>query len=183
MTTSTLQECLDRIAAIEHRLARLESLVTHGGLELHNLGVAAPAGDAEIRVEQDHVVHGGSGNDECAFPDLILNFDDEAHTRKPPEKIEARAALEEFPRVLARIRFFWGGSQCEQFLAKLIIDERGNRLGFPMEVMSELMFLARISRILSPPRVTDIWEDQVSLNRGAALPPGGGLALKAAGSR
>jgi len=56
------------------------------------------------------------------------------------------AALEEMPRVCEQVKLLWFYPECEQWLDKLIIDDRGNRSGFRREVMEELLFLARLSR-------------------------------------
>ncbi|HSO07333.1 MAG TPA: hypothetical protein VLW45_08830, partial [Pelomicrobium sp.] len=67
-----------------------------------------------------------------------------------PVRIEARAALEEFPHVVKNLSLEWGYPECEAYIAKLVIDERGNRRGFSMEVMDELLFLSTLLRSRSP---------------------------------
>lgn len=54
-----------------------------------------------------------------------------------------QTALErEFARITEQITLMWGHPELDTFLARLCIDDRGNRKGFPMPVMEELMFLA-----------------------------------------
>lgn len=104
---------------------------------------------------------------EAVYP--VLRFADH-HQPAGPVEIRAKAALEELPRVCEQIKLLWFYPECENLLDKLIIDERGNRSGFPREVMDELLFLARLSRAvkmknsLSPSARTtkpeDVWQDQ-----------------------
>lgn len=58
--------------------------------------------------------------------------------------LEARplALAQQFPRVTNRIAELWKWPmQCERYLEGLIIDERGNRKGFPPDVTIELTTL------------------------------------------
>jgi hypothetical protein len=64
---------------------------------------------------------------------------------KPPTRSPkaGQTALEqEFARIAEQIALMWGHPELDTFLARLCIDDRGNRKGFPMPVMEELMFLA-----------------------------------------
>ncbi|MCW5623611.1 MAG: hypothetical protein KIT73_02710, partial [Burkholderiales bacterium] len=65
---------------------------------------------------------------------------------KPPETITARAALEDMPRIMDRIVEYWESGAADPYMTRLIIDDRGDRKGFSMEVMDELLFLARLIR-------------------------------------
>jgi hypothetical protein len=95
------------------------------------------------------------------LPQLML--DDEEEPPKPvrqgPEKIDVVAALEKYPRILESIEMFWGGMQSKEFLKTLVFDDRGNRAGFPPEVMAELLFLLELAQVKFPSRGADIWED------------------------
>lgn len=58
---------------------------------------------------------------------------------------EADAILKmAFPRIHERIVSLWGTGEGESFLDKLILDDRGNRQGFPSNVMSALLVLQRV---------------------------------------
>ena len=50
-----------------------------------------------------------------------------------PHKLEAR-----YPRIFDRITRDWGTKELEAYLNTLIFDTRGDRQGFPPEVMTEL---------------------------------------------
>jgi len=49
-----------------------------------------------------------------------------------------------FPRIAATIREQWGKRWLDDYLAKLVIDERGGRQGFPMDALSAIMEVARL---------------------------------------
>ncbi len=49
-----------------------------------------------------------------------------------------------FPRIAATIRAGWGKRALDDYFGKLVIDDRGGRQGFPMEVLSALMEVARL---------------------------------------
>ncbi len=49
-----------------------------------------------------------------------------------------------FPRVANAILLLWGNPEMDTYFAKLVVDDRGDREGFPPEVMSDLMFLATL---------------------------------------
>ncbi len=49
-----------------------------------------------------------------------------------------------FPRIAATIREQWGKRALNDYFAKLVIDERGGRQGFPIEVLAAIMEVARL---------------------------------------
>jgi hypothetical protein len=65
------------------------------------------------------------------FPDLSLLEQKLAPAKGPARRLAVRAAIEDHPRIAQRIEQLWGTSECEQYLNTLIIDNRGNRQGFP----------------------------------------------------
>jgi hypothetical protein len=69
--------------------------------------------------------------------------------REPPndERLtaEAVATLKAlFPRIHDRLGATWGSKQCEDYLDHLILDERGDRDGFPPAVLTALLVLQRV---------------------------------------
>lgn len=55
------------------------------------------------------------------------------------------SALEKhFPRIVDKITLMWGSKEFPEFLSSLMIDNRGDRQGFPLEVIEEMMFLNEI---------------------------------------
>jgi hypothetical protein len=49
-----------------------------------------------------------------------------------------------FPRIAATIREQWGRRALDDYFSGLVIDRRGNRQGFPVEVLSAIMEVARL---------------------------------------
>ena len=49
-----------------------------------------------------------------------------------------------FPRIAETIRERWGKRVLDDYLAKLVIDDRGDRQGFPMDVLWAIMEVARL---------------------------------------
>ena len=49
-----------------------------------------------------------------------------------------------FPRIAAHIRAHWGKRALDDYFAGLVIDDRGSRQGFPMDVLAALMEIARL---------------------------------------
>jgi hypothetical protein len=103
-----------------------------------------------------------------ALPDLSLLDEKVEHRKGPPQKIDVRCALEEYPRICTRVQQLWGTAECEPYLNTLVIDTRGNRRGFPPPMMEELLYLGRLSRALVILSIGgDLWDnyDQVGDKR------------------
>ena len=47
----------------------------------------------------------------------------------------------QFPRIARSITLLWGYPEFLQYVDKLCLDDRGDRQGFPREVVEELLFL------------------------------------------
>lgn len=67
---------------------------------------------------------------------LVLDL----HPDRTPRELEKA-----FPHILDRIALLWGTPELETYLQRLMLDDRGNRSGFPPEVMRELAFLFELS--------------------------------------
>jgi hypothetical protein len=103
-----------------------------------------------------------------AFPDLS-QLDEKVDPQKgPAQKLEVRSALEDYPRICARVQQLWGSPECEPYLNTLVIDTRGNRKGFPPAMMEELLYLGRLARALVILNIGgDLWDayDQIGDRR------------------
>jgi hypothetical protein len=54
-------------------------------------------------------------------------------------------ALEEkFPRITSAITLLWGNPEMDTYFSRITVDDRGDREGFPPEVMSDILFLATL---------------------------------------
>lgn len=54
-----------------------------------------------------------------------------------------------YPRIARELAARWQRPGIEAYLDSLLIDARGNRMGFPSDVLQEIMFLAGIRWYLS----------------------------------
>ena len=94
-----------------------------------------------------------SGADPDSFPPLMN--DEELHraivarrqeTSDPyrrSEKPDPWPIIERsFPRIAAVIRALWGHGTLDDYFAKLVVDDRGGREGFPPEVMEAILEVA-----------------------------------------
>ena len=76
-------------------------------------------------------------------------LDEKVEPRKgPAQKLNVKAAVEDYPRICTRLQQLWGSAECEGYITNLVIDTRGNRKGFPPAVMEELLYLGRLARAL-----------------------------------
>jgi hypothetical protein len=57
---------------------------------------------------------------------------------------EISALEQRFPRIAKEISILWGSNEINDYIDSLLLDNRGERMGFPIEVLDELMFLAGI---------------------------------------
>lgn len=55
-----------------------------------------------------------------------------------------------FPNIGAKITQMWGAVALQNYLGKVILDERGGRQGFPMHVLTALMRLHEHHATLMP---------------------------------
>ncbi len=121
------------LALIQRQQARIDHL--ERVLSANNINVPSSSEVGEETLNQPSM----------DFPELDLNELAEP-VRKPPSRVETRAAIEEMPRICASLLTLWGAHDLDQYLNRLIIDDRGTRQGFTPEVMEELLFLGRITR-------------------------------------
>ncbi|MBU1690201.1 MAG: hypothetical protein KJ958_15680 [Gammaproteobacteria bacterium] len=152
----TLEKALEKISELESRIARLERMV---------IGRSEPAANPHPPTLSTLL----SGNGETAFPQLnadVSESDVEIKTAadtKPgqSEITNGKSALEVvFPNIAENLTLVWGNPECEDYLNKLMINNRSNRQGFSLDVMSELMLLLAITEHA---HTNDIWTDAIKI--------------------
>lgn len=68
-----------------------------------------------------------------------------------PETNTRLSAIEtDFPHIAEKLTQVWGYPNCFSYLSELIIDNRGNRKGFNLNIMSDLMLLLKITEQVTP---------------------------------
>ena len=75
---------------------------------------------------------------------LALHMKSHDKGKEPVDRKYVCALEKQFPRVVDKILLMWGAKEFAEFLATLMLDNRGDRQGFPFEVIEELMFLQEI---------------------------------------
>jgi hypothetical protein len=99
------------------------------------------------------------------YPPLFS--DDEIERRRTPRPEGRSPAYDpwppleaKFPRIAETIRDLWGSARLDRYLDQLLIDDRGNRNGFPPEVVEALLVLSRrhSERLGLPPTVMEDWK-------------------------
>lgn len=75
--------------------------------------------------------------------------------------IELEVINKHFPRIGGRIMSMWGNVALQQYLKQLIFDDRGDRQGFPSEVVTALLRIYEVHEPLVPKRQLDAWGNEV----------------------
>lgn len=69
-------------------------------------------------------------------------------------------ALEQkYPRVFQKILDLWGTPQIDAYFTELLVDERGDRAGFPPEVASNIVYLSGVHTRQHAGTESDTWGD------------------------
>lgn len=69
----------------------------------------------------------------------------------PPETDPSLSSIEaDFPHIAEKLVLVWGYPGCFSYLTELIIDNRGNRKGFNLDIMGDLMLLLKITEQVTP---------------------------------
>lgn len=79
-----------------------------------------------------------------------------------PLEVRPRELARQFPRIANKLCELWKRpTQCELYIKKLIMDDRGGRKGFPLAVAAEVSALADYYATVYPYRHS-IWDDVLS---------------------
>ncbi|MDD5328850.1 MAG: hypothetical protein PHX38_02520 [Sulfuricella sp.] len=153
-----LENALARIAELESRVVRLEQLVIGSselGIKTHPPGSPPQFTDVLPTLTQT--------DPPLPLLDSALIETFLIAGTKPslqPQAIRVKSAIEEvYPKIMEKIVLIWGHPECAKFLNNLMIDDRGNRQGFSVDVMGELMLLAALAEHGEP----DMWADFIKI--------------------
>src|SRR5687768_3904802 len=91
-----------------------------------------------------------------------LHWIAEAHEPAPSPQTRAEEALSvvhgSFPRIANSISNLWGKVEFDVYMEKLLIDERGGRAGFPLDIADALLRLSRMhAESFGFGRPDDVW--------------------------
>ena len=77
---------------------------------------------------------------------LAYTLPDSYNLRVPfgnvPESVSHIEKL--YPRIANELCGMWKSSQIDNYIDSLLLDDRGDRMGFPLDVLDDLMFLAGV---------------------------------------
>lgn len=79
-----------------------------------------------------------------------------------------------FSRIAQELAARWKQGDIDTYLNSLLLDDRGNRQGFPSDVLAEIMFLSNLRWQLKHPsfsRADEGLVEQFSCSRGSLLDP------------
>jgi hypothetical protein len=86
--------------------------------------------------------HRPAASTESLHPAEALRERLEPANALPRVNTDPRSALEiQYPRIAEQLVVKWNQYDCEQFLNGLVMDERGDRQGFPVNVIDDLLML------------------------------------------
>lgn len=77
-----------------------------------------------------------------------------------------RVVAANYPRVAHALRQLWGTPEADAFFNRMLIDDRGNRAGFPPEVVRALLALSELhQQAFRYRQPEDVWVDDPSVTR------------------
>ncbi|BAN35043.1 hypothetical protein SCD_n01214 [Sulfuricella denitrificans skB26] len=93
------------------------------------------------------------GNSKAPLPRLNAGLARESVGITPaqPKADPSLSSIEaDFPHIAEKLVLVWGHPGCFSYLSELIIDNRGNRKGFDLDIMGDLMLLLKITEQVPP---------------------------------
>jgi hypothetical protein len=117
-------------------------------------GDGGDPGDAGAKVKVNERGPAGAG-EASPFPSIMTDeqVDAAAATRRyerhdpfrRKERPDPWPIIERgFPRIAEKIKELWGKRALDDYFAKLVVDERGGRQGFPPDVLTAILEVARL---------------------------------------
>lgn len=83
-----------------------------------------------------------------------------------PESVRPKKTCARFPRIVNRLASVWGNATaCSGYFNELLLDRRGDRQGFPMEIAFELAALKNFFETAVHPSQQTIWDDIIQRGR------------------
>lgn len=79
---------------------------------------------------------------------------------------------QQFPRIVGELIVRWNQDDIDSYLSTLILDDRGNRQGFPSGVLNELVFLSNLRWQIQHPdtnRADEVLLEQFSFSPASQL--------------
>jgi len=91
--------------------------------------------------------------------DLRLSAESQALLSTLTDSVRPNQLAERFPRIVNKMATLWRRpSQMDQYFDELLIDKRGNRQGFPLGILMEIITLKEHYQTAAFPTRTSIWD-------------------------
>ena len=86
---------------------------------------------------------------------------------KGVENLYPHKTEDKYPRIVEKVEILWGTVGMGRYFNELLFDERGDRAGFPPDVMAELFALNNYHESMRPSRsaIRSTWSDGGELER------------------
>ena len=83
------------------------------------------------------------------------------------DSLYPKVTADKYPRIIERIGILWGTVGMDRYFREILFDDRGDREGFPPEVMAELFALSNYHESTKPSRsaLEAAWHDGAQLER------------------
>ena len=95
-----------------------------------------------------------------SFEDIVLGLEGKALLAEIAEQVRLVETARLYPRIINRIAKLWRRSlKMDAYFENLLVDERGNRNGFPFLVVAELGALKDHYITVAFPKGSDVWND------------------------
>ncbi len=83
-----------------------------------------------------------------------------------PEAVRPMKTCARFPRIVNRLSSAWTRpAECRAYFDELLLDRRGDRQGFPLEVAFELAALKNYFETAVHPSEQTVWDDIIQRHR------------------
>ena len=90
--------------------------------------------------------------------DGSLNIATVAWLKQLPNAVVPLETAHRFPRILNRLARYWDSPHmADAIFEDLLLDERGERMGFPSDIEAEICALGNYYRSLQPTKKEDVW--------------------------
>lgn len=123
--TATLENVLERTIELENHIAGLERMI-----------IGSLFGSSQAHLPR---LNAGLAKETARIISTLPETDSSLST------IES-----DFPHIAEKLTQVWGYPDCFSYLTGLIIDNRGNRKGFNLDIMNDLMLLLKITEQMTP---------------------------------
>lgn len=78
------------------------------------------------------------------MPPYIMPASSTSRSQRINACLHLSAIEKQFPRIARELSIYWKCTNIDTYINSMLLDDRGDRLGFPPDVLDDLMFLAGI---------------------------------------